>query len=57
MHPNAGNADTRLLNSMSCSAVSAVFGAGMHPNREMWVSSPREPLGASFSPKNKYKLL
>jgi len=57
MHPNVGNADTRLLNRMRCSAVSAVFGAGMHPNREMWVSSPREPLDASFSPKNKYKLL
>ena len=54
-HPNVGNADTRLLNRMRCSAVSAVYGAGMHPNRELWVSSPRDPITADFSPENKFK--
>ena len=37
MHPSVGDADTRLLNRMRNSAVSAVYGAGMHPNRSLWV--------------------
>ena len=32
MHPSVGNADTRLLNRMRRSAVSAIYGAGMHPD-------------------------
>ncbi|PPR56577.1 MAG: Dihydroxy-acid dehydratase, partial [Alphaproteobacteria bacterium MarineAlpha4_Bin2] len=36
-HPSIGDADTRLLNRMRKSAVSAVYGAGMHANRELWV--------------------
>ena len=35
LHPAVGDADTRLLNRMRSSAVSAMFGAGMHPNREV----------------------
>ena len=34
IHPAVGNADTRLLHKMRYSAVSAVFGAGMHPERK-----------------------
>lgn len=54
-HPSLGLADTRLLNRMRESGVSAVFGAGMHPNRKLWVSEPRDPLVSNFVPKNKYK--
>jgi dihydroxy-acid dehydratase len=54
-HPSIGNADTRLLNRMRRSAVSAVFGAGMHPDRVLWVKEPREPVKTSFVPSNKYR--
>ena len=55
VHPKVGVADTRLLNRMRCSAVPAVFGAGMHPNRQVWVREPREAVKSDFKPKNKYK--
>ena len=55
MHPSIGDADTRLLNRMRRSAVSAVYGAGMHSDRELWVSEPRAPEMSSFVPKNKYR--
>ena len=55
IHPSVGDADTRLLNKMRCSAVSAVFGAGMHPDRKLWVRNPRPSLKTSFSPSNKYR--
>jgi len=42
-HPLCGEVDTRLLNRMRLSAVSAVHGAGMHPDRVLWVLRPREP--------------
>ena len=54
-HPSVGIADTRLLNRMRCSAVSAVFGAGMHPDRSLWVREPREPVKSQFEPSNKFK--
>jgi len=54
-HPAVGSADTRLLNKMRCSAVSAVFGAGMHPNKSIWISDQRSPEVSTFKPKNKYK--
>jgi dihydroxy-acid dehydratase len=54
-HPAVGEADTRLLNRMRCSAVSAVYGAGMHPNSSLWVSNPRKSEVSNFLPKNKYK--
>ena len=55
MHPSVGHADTRLLNRMRRSAVSAVFGAGMHPDRVLWVNDPREPIRTAFIPANKYR--
>ncbi len=55
LHPCVGDADTRLLNKMRCSAVSAVFGAGMHPDRKLWVRNRRKPHRSAFSPSNKYK--
>ena len=54
-HPSVGDADTRLLNRMRSSAVSAVFGAGMHPNRMLWVRDPREVVKSNFEPSNKFK--
>ena len=51
-HPSIGDADTRLLNRMRNSAVSAVYGAGMHPNRNLWVPNPREIIESDFVPKN-----
>ncbi len=54
-HSAVGEADTRLLNRMRCSAVSAVYGAGMHPNGSLWISNQRKPEMSDFLPKNKYK--
>jgi dihydroxy-acid dehydratase len=36
-------------------AVPATRGAGLHPNREVWVREPREAKQSSFVPKNKYR--
>jgi len=55
IHPAVGDADTRLLNRMRSSAVSAIFGAGMHPNREVWIPNPREIKKSDFIPKNIHK--
>lgn len=41
IHPSCGLADTRLLHRARCTAVSAARGAGLHPNREVWVRNPR----------------
>lgn len=54
-HPSIGVADTRLLNRMRSSAVSAKLGAGMHPGRKLWVSEPRQPVVGGFEPRNKYR--
>ncbi|MBS96227.1 MAG: dihydroxy-acid dehydratase [SAR202 cluster bacterium] len=54
-HPSIGDANTRLLNRMRFSSVSAKYGAGMHPNRELWVSEPRSPEKSTFTPRNKYR--
>ena len=54
-HPAVGDADTRLLNRMRNSAVSATYGAGMHPNRELWVPNPRSVKDSGFIPKNIHK--
>ena len=35
-------------------AVSAVYGAGMHPNGEVWVHNPRKAEKTNFNPKNKF---
>ena len=55
IHPCVGEADTRLLNRMRYSAVSAVFGAGMHPDRMVWVKDPRQVDKSDFEPSNKFK--
>jgi dihydroxy-acid dehydratase len=54
-HPSIGQADTRLLNRMRRSAVSAVFGAGMHPDRVLWVKEPRAAVRTAFVPSNRYR--
>ncbi len=56
IHPSVGDADTRLLNRMRNSAVSATYGAGMHPNRDLWIPNPREVEQSRFIPKNIHKL-
>ena len=55
MHPLCGEVDTRLLNRMRMSAVSAVYGAGMHPDRQLWVPQPRTAEKTGFVPQNKYR--
>ena len=55
MHPACGDVNTRLLNRMRRSAVSAVFGAGMHPDRQVWVSEPRPAKNTGFNPTNKFR--
>jgi dihydroxy-acid dehydratase len=54
-HPAVGDASTRLLNRMRCSAVSAVQGAGMHPGGSLWVSEPRAPSRSGFTPSNNHR--
>ncbi|MEQ8248512.1 MAG: dihydroxy-acid dehydratase [Alphaproteobacteria bacterium] len=54
-HPNCGAADTRLLHRARHMAVPAIRGAGLHPNREVWVRNPREPLQTGFTPRNKFR--
>ena len=55
MHPLCGDVDTRLLNRMRMSAVSAVYGAGMHPDRKLWVPQQRKAEKSGFVPQNKYR--
>jgi len=56
VHPNCGEADTRLLHRARHTAVPATRGGGLHPNREVWVSEPREPERSGFVAKNKYRM-
>jgi len=55
VHPLCGEVNTRLLNRMRRSAVSAVYGAGMHPDRSLWVPEPREAEKTGFVPQNKFR--
>src|SRR5262245_35887553 len=55
VHPNCGEADTRLLHRARHTAVPATRGGGMHPNREVWVRNVRQAEPSGFVPKNKYK--
>ena len=55
IHPAVGIANTRLLNKMRCSAVPAIFGAGMHPNQSVWVYEERVPETSKFKPVNKFR--
>ena len=55
IHPNCGEADTRLLHRARLNAVPATRGGGLHPNREVWVRHPREAMRSGFEPKNKHR--
>jgi dihydroxy-acid dehydratase len=55
IHPNCGDADTRLLHRARLTAVPATRGGGLHPNREVWVRYPREATRSGFEPKNKHR--
>ena len=55
IHPSVGIANTRLLNKMRCSAVPAIYGAGMHPNQSVWVYDERTPEDSSFKPVNRFR--
>ncbi len=55
IHPSCGEADTRLLHRARLSAVPATRGAGMHPNREVWVRNAREAKRSGFVPTNKHR--
>ena len=55
-HPSIGDANTRLLYRMRSLAVSAVDGAGMHPNRKVWVNDPRKSEKSNFKPQNKFRI-
>lgn len=55
IHPSCGDADTRLLHRARQTAVPATRGAGLHPNREVWVRNAREAKRSGFVPKNKHR--
>jgi len=55
IHPNCGNADTRLLHRARLTAVPATRGGGLHPNREVWVREPRKATPSGFVPTNKHR--
>ena len=55
VHPNCGAADTRLLHRARHSAVPATRGAGLHPDRKVWVRNPRKAQHSGFVPENKYR--
>lgn len=55
VHPAVCNADTRPLNRMRNSTVSASFGAGTHPGGEIWISEPRTEEDTGFAPSSRYK--
>ena len=55
IHPSCGEADTRLLHRARLTAVPATRGAGLHPNRVVWVRDQREAARSGFVPSNKYR--
>ncbi|WP_434055858.1 MAG: dihydroxy-acid dehydratase [Roseibium sp.] len=55
MHPNCGVADTRLLHRARHTAVPAVRGGGLHPNREVWVRDMRPAEETGFVPTNRHR--
>jgi dihydroxy-acid dehydratase len=55
IHPNCGDADTRLLHRARHTAVPATRGAGLHPDRKVWVRNPREATRSAFTPGNKHR--
>ncbi len=55
VHPNCGEADTRLLQRARHSAVPASRGGGLHPGREVWVRDPRPVAPSDFVAQNKHR--
>lgn len=55
IHPNCGVADTRLLHRARHTAVPAVRGGGLHPNREVWVRDQRPAEKSGFEPRNRHR--
>jgi dihydroxy-acid dehydratase len=55
IHPNCGDADTRLLHRARQTAVPATRGGGLHPNREVWVRARRKAEHSGFVPQNKHR--
>ncbi len=55
VHPNCGQADTRLLRRARLSAVPATRGGGLHPNREIWVREPRKAERSGFVLRNTHR--
>lgn len=55
IHPKCGIADTRLLHRARHTAVPAVRGGGLHPNREVWVRAPRKAERSGFTPSNRHR--
>lgn len=55
IHPNCGVADTRLLHRARHTAVPAVRGGGLHPNREVWVRDMRPAEDTGFVPRNRHR--
>ena len=55
VHPHCGEADTRLLHRARMTAVSAIHGGGLHPNREIWVRAPRVAERSGFVPRNRFR--
>jgi dihydroxy-acid dehydratase len=54
-HPSLPVADTRLLQRARHMAVPAIRGAGLHPNRTVWVRNPRTATASGFTPHNKFR--
>ncbi|MGV2974052.1 dihydroxy-acid dehydratase [Roseibium alexandrii] len=55
IHPNCGIADTRLLHRARHTAVPALRGGGLHPNREVWVRDQRLAEKSGFEPRNRHR--
>lgn len=55
IHPNCGDANTRLLQRARHSAVPATRGGGLHADREVWVRNPRQADRSGFVPSNKHR--
>ena len=55
VHPNCGQADTRLLHRARHTSVPATRGGGMHPDREVWVRDPRPADASGFKPTNRHR--
>lgn len=54
-HPSLREAETRLLQRARHMAVPAIRGAGLHPNRIVWVRNPRAATQSGFTPQNRFR--